>query len=135
MIDPLLKKQYGIIEDSRYLCEESDIVPYFKDCGIDFFDCGQGYSQDEASVIVAIHETFYKVIMKASIMSAKQDRGDRLYWVEDITSVTYEEILKPEPKSEEIYTFHIKEYLVKSAIAVLKDADIEYSLSKTGEDE
>ena len=25
------------------------------------------------------------------------DRGDRLYWVEDITSVTYEEIEKPKP--------------------------------------
>ena len=134
MLDPILKKQYSIITDSRYLCEESDIVPYFKDCGIDFFDCGQGYSQDEATVIIAIHDTYYEVTMKASIMSSKQDRGDRLYWVEDITDVTYTEILKPNRKSEELFVFYIKEYQVKSAIAVLQDADIEYTLSKTGDE-
>lgn len=133
MIDPILKKQYSIITDSRYLCEESDIIPYFKDCGIDFFDCGQGYSQDEATVIIAIHNKYYEVTMKASITSSKQDRGDRLYWVEDISDITYIEILKPKPKSEEIFVFYIKEYQVKSAIAVLQDADIEYTITKMGE--
>lgn len=133
MIDPILKKQYSIITDSRYLCEESDIIPYFKDCGIDFFDCGQGYSQDEATVIIAIHNKYYEVTMKASITSSKQDRGDRLYWVEDISDITYIEILKPKPKSEEIFVFYIKEYQVKSAIAVLQDADVEYTITKMGE--
>lgn len=133
MIDPILKKQYSIITDSRYLCEESDIIPYFEVCGIDFFDCGQGYSQDEATVIIAIHNKYYEVTMKASITSSKQDRGDRLYWVEDISDITYIEILKPKPKSEEIFVFYIKEYQVKSAIAVLQDADVEYTITKMGE--
>ena len=129
MLDPILKKQYSIITDSRYLCEESDIVPYFKDSGIDFFDCGQGYSQDEATVIIAIHDTYYEVTMKASIMSSKQDRGDRLYWVEDITDVTYTEIPEPAYKNAELTPIYIEEYQLNNAIRALKDVGIKYLLS------
>ena len=91
MLDPILKKQYQIIEDSRFLCEESDIVPYFED-NYDIFDCGQGYYQD----------------------SAKQDRGDRLYWVDELDSVVYTKIDTPTLKESTVVSMKIlKEDLQK----------------------
>lgn len=113
MLDPILKKQYQIIEDSRFLCEESDIVPYFED-NYDIFDCGQGYYQDEAEAIVYIDETFYQVNIKASITSAKQDRGDRLYWVDELDSVVYTKIDTPTLKESTVVSMKIlKEDLQK----------------------
>lgn len=36
----------------------------------------------------------------AEIDSQWQEYGDRLYWIEDISSVEYEEIEKPKPKEK-----------------------------------
>lgn len=131
MLDPKLKEQYNIFEDENYLKSESAIVPLFSDIGYDYLDCGQGYYTDTTDIIAYIAGKFYKVTINAEITSAKQDCGDRLYWVDDIKSVTYIEIPNPEPKSEELFTFYIKEYQVKNAINVLKNAGITYLLSKT----
>ena len=131
MLDPKLKEQYDIFEDENYLKSESAIVPLFSDIGYDYLDCGQGYYTDTTDIIAYIAGKFYKVTINAEITSAKQDCGDRLYWVDDIKSVTYIEIPNPEPKSEELFTFYIKEYQVKNAINVLKNAGITYLLSKT----
>jgi hypothetical protein len=131
MLDPKLKEQYDIFEDENYLKSESAIVPIFTNIGYDYLDCGQGYYTDTTDIIAYVDGKFYKVTIDAEITSAKQDCGDRLYWVDDIKSVTYIEIPKPEPKSEELFTFYIKEYQVKNAINVLKNAGITYLLSKT----
>lgn len=130
MLDPKLKEQYNIFEDKYYLKNENDIIPVFSDIGPDYLDCGQGYYTDTADIIAYIDGKFYKVTIDAEITSAKQDCGDRLYWVDDINSVTYVEIPEPEPKSEELHTFYIKEYQFEDAIDVLKNAGIEYLLSK-----
>ena len=130
MLDPKLKEQYNIFEDENYLKSESAIVPLFSDIGYDYLDCGQGYYTDTTDIIAYIAGKFYKVTINAEITSAKQDCGDRLYWVDDIKSVTYIEIPNPEPKSEELFTFYIKEYQVKHAIDVLNNAGIRYLLSK-----
>jgi hypothetical protein len=133
-MDPILKKQYNIISDPINLATESDIFPYFMEYGDEYFDCGQGYSQYEATVYVEIKDVYYKVDISANVTSAKQDRGDRLYWVENIANVVHIEIPKPELKSEELITVYIKEYQLEHAIDVLKNAGIEYLLSKTGDE-
>ena len=130
MLDPKLKEQYNIFEDAYYLTSENDIIPVFSDIGDDYLDCGQGYYTDTKDVIAHIAGKFYKVTVNAEITSAKQDCGDRLYWVDGIKSVTYIEIPKPEPKSEELLPVYIKEYQLKHAISVLKKAGITSLLSK-----
>ena len=130
MLDTKLKEQYNIFEDKNYLKSENDIIPVFSDIGADYLDCGKDYYTDTADIIAYIAGKYYKVTINAEITSAKQDCGDRLYWVDDIKSVTYIEIPEPEPKSEELFTFYIKEYQVKNASDVLKNAGITYLLSK-----
>jgi hypothetical protein len=99
-MEKYLKDEYNVFEDEKYLTKEEEIEDYFKDCGAEFMDCGQGYSQDEVTLICKITDKFYKVELKAELGSAKQDVGDRLYWIDEITSVNYEEIPKPEPKEK-----------------------------------
>ena len=106
-MEQYLVEDYGVIEDKRYLTEEKDIEAYFKDEAYDYFDCGQGYYQDKTSVLCCIGSKFYKVKITAEIGSSKQDRGDRLYWVEYIDSITYEEIEKPKPKDRNIYEYKV----------------------------
>ncbi len=102
-----LKEEYNVYEDERYLTNASEITKYFTECGTDFLDCGQGYYEDEASLICKIGENFYNVKIQAEIMSAKQDVGERLYWVDCIKSVTYEEIDKPQPKDKVKVTYNL----------------------------
>ena len=99
-MEDYLKKEYNVYEDLKNLVKESQIEEYFLDYR-DIFDCGQGYYQDEVVEICKIEDNFYSVTIKAEIGSAKQDRGDRLYWVEKIESVTYEKIDKPLPKEKQ----------------------------------
>lgn len=106
-MEKYLKEEYNVIEDERFLTSESEIEDYFKDVGTDYLDCGQGYYQDEAEVICKVLDKFYKVKIKASIDSAKQDYGDRLYWIDKITSVIYEEIEKPQPKKRVSVTYNL----------------------------
>ena len=93
MLDPILKEQYNILE----LNIETDITTYFEDSHEDF-DCGQGYYQDKINQIVYLDNKFYKVEITAEIDSAKQERGDRLFWVSSIKDISYEEIESPELK-------------------------------------
>lgn len=103
--DKQLFKDYGIIHDQKYLKQESDIEKYFMDEGFDLFECGQGYYQQEVDVICFVDGKFYEVHVDADIGSTKEDRGDRLYWVEDIESVKYKEIPRPPQKEREEYSF------------------------------
>lgn len=85
---------HKIIEDTKYLKSVDDIEGYFKEDGYTYFDCGQGYYSESEAVYIKIDDKYYEVIMTAEIGSQKQDRGDRLYWVEGIKSVTYKELSK-----------------------------------------
>lgn len=89
---------WGLFESKEWLKHPEQIEEYFKDVGYEYFECGQGFYQDEAEVYVKIGDKFYNVYITAEIGSAKQDRGDRLYWVENIESVTYDETVKMDPK-------------------------------------
>lgn len=97
-MEEYLVEQYGVIESKDYMETEADIEEYFYANGPDYFDCGEGYYQDEVGLIVKAEDKFYNVTVSADIDSAKQDRGDRLYWVDRITNVSYKEIDKPKPK-------------------------------------
>lgn len=105
-MESYLKEEYDVYE-SKYLKDESEIEDYFMDSGVDFFDCGQGYYQDEVDLIVKIEDKFFRVDIYAEIMSAKQDVGDRLYWVDGINEVEYKEIPKPLPKDRVDVTYNL----------------------------
>lgn len=128
-MESYLKEEYGVIEDKRGLTKESDIEDYFEDNGRDYFDCGQGYYNEEAFVICKIGQKFYEVEIEAEIGSSKQDIGDRLYWVERISNVDYWEITKPTPKRKELYQYNVlltEEQRLKLEI-FLKENHIEVS--------
>jgi len=101
----------SIIEDTKYLKSVDDIEEYFKDCGHEYFDCGQGYFQDEASEFVKIGSDYFLVTMKADIEGTKQDRGDRLYFVENIRSVTYE------PTTLEHISIVLNEHIIRKIMS------------------
>lgn len=104
-MEQYLKDEYGVVE-SEFVETVDDIKDYISDYSSDLFDCGQGYYQDEATVLMLIDGNYYEVTATAEIESSRQDRGDRLYWVESIESVSWEEIAKPLPKArtEKTYT-------------------------------
>lgn len=107
-MEQYLIDQYNVFEDEKWLTDAAEIEKYFEDLGREYLDCGQGYYQDEADVICKIGDKFYEVNIVAEIGSAKQDRGDRLYWVESIDKVTYEEIEKPLPKESETVSYSLR---------------------------
>lgn len=102
-----LIEQYDVFEDEEWLTSEGDIEEYFDDYGRDLMECGQGFYEDEAEIICKIGDKFYNVTIYAEIASAKQDRGDRLYWVERISKVSYKEIPKPVPIATEEILYSI----------------------------
>lgn len=106
-MEQYLIRDYDVIEDNQYLTSEESITDYFRECAYDYLDCGQGYYQDEVTKICKINDKFYEVLTTAEIGSSKQDRGDRLYWVESIESVTYKEIEKPDPKHRDAFNYKI----------------------------
>jgi hypothetical protein len=128
--EPYLKEEYGVYEDRVYLQSPLQIEQYFLDNGADHLKCGQGYAEFDTDVLVKIGDRFYKVHIEAEIGSAKQDRGDRLYWVENVRHVTYEEVPKPCPKAREDKTYNLKNLSVDDISAIdslLKSRGIENS--------
>lgn len=125
-MEEYLKTEYEVIEDLKLLTSEEDIVPYFEDNGRDFLDCGQGYYEDQTSIICKVGEKFYEVYITGEIGSSKQDFGDRLYWIEKIEDVEYKEIPKPveSPKDEYSYTLKMNETQKKSLESFLKEFGI-----------
>ena len=72
---------------------EDEIVDYYKDCGSEYFDCGEGYHQDDATIYIELDSgKIYEVNMEANCEGNKTDYGDRIYFVYEITSVTFEEV-------------------------------------------
>lgn len=108
-MEQYLIDDYNVYEDTKYLTEETQIEEYFKDNGYDYFDCGQGYYEEEVDLLLKIQNTYYQVYLQAEIgRSAKQDVGDRIYFVDEISSVTYKEINKPLPKLKTIKTYTLE---------------------------
>ena len=66
--------------------------------------------------------------MTAEIVSEKQDRGDRLYWVDYIESVTYRQVEKPEPKPKtfEIHIEDMDKDQYKSLVKFLNKSKIKF---------
>jgi len=104
-MEDYLVKDYGVISNEKWLKDETQIEDFFRDVAYDYLDCGQGYYEDEATLLAMVGEKFYEVKITAEIGSSKQDRGDRLYFVEDIESVTWKEVDKPLPKDKSEYTY------------------------------
>jgi len=100
-----LSKDWDVYEDTVYLKSPLQIESHFKDIGHEYIECGQGFSQDEAEVLCKIGDKFYNVEITAEVVGAKQDVGDKLYWVESITSVTYKQVDKPLPKTRSGYVY------------------------------
>lgn len=123
-----LFEDYSLHEDKEDLRSPLQIEDYFKDIGRDFFECGQGYSQNEAEVLCKIGDMFYNVEITAEILSQKQDVGDRLYWVENITSVKYYAITEPmaKPKITWPYLFNINDDEKRNLDNFLKENNIKY---------
>ena len=72
---------------------EDEIVDYYKDCGKEYFDCGEGYHQDDATIYIELDSgKIYEVNMEANCEGNKTDYGDRIYFVDEITSVTFKEV-------------------------------------------
>jgi len=65
---------------------------YLEDMAYDYLKCGQGYYNDIWEPTVYIGGKLYKATVLAEIGSSKQDRGDRLYSVENIKSITLTEL-------------------------------------------
>ena len=126
-MEDYLLRDYNVIQD-KWLTDETQIVEYFTDAAFEFLECGQGYYTEEASFICNIGEKFYEVYVEAEIASAKQDRGDRLYWVESIENVDYKEIPKPEPKQTVKVNYSIEgnETMMKMLEEFLKENNYNY---------
>ena len=127
-MEKYLIEEYEVVEDEKWLRTEGEIEDYFSDNGHDYFDCGQGYYQDEAGLICKIGNKFYEVVLRAEIDSSKQDRGDRLYWVDRISNVEYEEIEKPQPKhrGEVQYNLSITNHQRTTLEKFMKDNHIKF---------
>lgn len=128
LMEQYLIDQYDVYEDKKWLTDASDIEDYFTDEGREFMECGQGFYQDSAELICKIGDKFYEVLIEAEIGSAKQDIGDRLYWVEDIERVSYKEIDKPKKKDKTIieYTINLTERQRSELESYLSNRGIEY---------
>lgn len=107
-----LSEDYIFYENKDYLKHPEQIEKHFEEDYHDYFECGQGFYQDDANIICKIGDKFYSVTIYAEIWSSKQDHGDRLYWVESIKKITYEEIEKPLPKPKPITSEHMLNYLL-----------------------
>ena len=72
---------------------EDGIVDYYKDMGKEYFDCGEGYYEDATTIYVELDSgKIYEVNMEANCEGNKTDWGDRIYFVDEITSVTFKEV-------------------------------------------
>lgn len=72
---------------------EDGIVDYYKDCGSEYFDCGEGYYQSDATIYIELDSgKIYEVNMEANCEGNKTDYGDRIYFVDEITSVNFKEV-------------------------------------------
>jgi len=119
-----LYTEYGYKQLEHQLSGEGEIVEYFMDMGADFLDCGVGTWTESKMIRIFLDGKSYAVTIKGEISSQKQDRGDRLYYVEDIKSVTYVEIATPAPMDRKNYSLDdlvgVTEDQYKRVLAAIK---------------
>ena len=73
--------------------QEENIEAYFKDMGNEYFDCGEGYYQEDATIYVQLDSgKIYEIYMEATCEGDKTDWGDRIYFVDEITKVEFKEV-------------------------------------------
>ena len=73
--------------------QEENIEAYFKDMGNEYFDCGEGYYEDASTIYIELDSgKIYEVSMEAECEGNKTDYGERIYFVDKITSVTFKEV-------------------------------------------
>ena len=73
--------------------QEEGIEAYFKDMGKEYFDCGEGYYEEEATIYVQLDSgKIYEVHMEAICDGNKTDFGDRIYFVDEIIKVEFKEV-------------------------------------------
>jgi hypothetical protein len=108
------------IYESQYLTSEEQIKDYFMDNGYDHFECGEGEYQDEVELTVKIGDEYFEVFMTAEIGSQRQDRGDRLYWVEEVETVTY----------KKVSTFAAQNKARQELLAIITAAQVELQTAK-----
>jgi len=129
-IEQYLIDDYNVFQDENYLTSHLEIEEYFlSEDSSDMFECGQGFAQDTEVRIVKIGKEFYEVTITAEIGSAKQDRGERLYWVESIESVLYKKIEKPLKKKvlTKTYTVSVNNDKMKLIEDFFKENKIDWS--------
>lgn len=90
-----------IHEDKRFLQSEDDIEDFVTDIARDYMECGQGFYTDEAEFTLKIGDKYYLAEVSADIASAKQEYGDRLYWIDSVELLNYDEIPMPVEKYRE----------------------------------
>ena len=77
-----------------YIKEESDIVASFKEDGYELFEQNTTHYSDSESCIIKLKnkEQYYKVTVNVTMVGSWQDVGDKLYTIESIDSVIFEEV-------------------------------------------
>lgn len=104
-----LIKDYDCISDEKWLKTKDDIESYFKDIIYDLLECGQGFYQDEGNFFVMIQNgKFYNVNVKVEIGGTKQDRGDKLYFIEGVKDISITEVEQPKEKDRLSVNYTLK---------------------------
>ena len=129
---PQLRIDYDIVEDENYLTSKDDIEDYFKDNGRDYIECGQGFFQDEAYLLVRIGEEFFDVTIFAECIGEWQEYGDKVYHVDRITDVTWTQVPTPTLKKRDTCMFvaNLTEHEADDIERFLKGRKISYSITK-----
>jgi len=126
-MEKYLKVDYDMYEN-KYLTKEEEIQEYFERNGSEFIECGQGEYEDEAEVLCKVGEKYYKVNIYAEVLGHSMDIGEKLYQVESIKSVIYEEIPKPLPKEITMYKYELNltEYQKQQLENTMKSLSIDF---------
>lgn len=75
-----------------------EIEDYFKDCGKEYYENDVDFLDSIEHVAIKIQDDYFLVEIEAELESEKRDKGDRLYSVESITSISYSPITFDELK-------------------------------------
>jgi hypothetical protein len=75
-------------------------IPIFFAEAYHLFKCGKGFYNKTAEVVVRIEDKYYQVTLEGNVGVEVPDKGKKTYYINEITNVTYKEILKPiDPKN------------------------------------
>lgn len=129
--EPYLVEDFGVIEfeDLKHhtqICDWFDSV----ESSAKYFHCGKGYCDDTAKLFLKIGDKFYDVNITAEIVGQRQDIGEKIYWVESILTVSYEEVEKPLPLERRLTVIYVectKDKMVQIE-AFIESINVKYTL-------